>query len=174
MAMLLGSRTICRNSLRTRAFRRMAPPPREVAPAEPMRALAVDGRIVVMSYQSLEDRITKRVLTEAATSTAPPDLPVVPAEHAPVLQLLTRALGETDLAELIVQLGHDTPSHILVPAIHRNRTEVRDIFLAEMDDAPPDLTDEPRRLAMAARAGGWAHRPGGDRAGWLTPAAAGS
>ncbi len=39
---------------------------------------------------------------------------------------------ETDLAELIVQLGDDRPSHILVPAIHRNRTEIRDIFLAEM------------------------------------------
>ncbi len=37
---------------------------------------------------------------------------------------------ETDLAELIVQLGHDKPSHILVPAIHKNRTEVRDIFLS--------------------------------------------
>ncbi len=61
------------------------------------------------------------------------------------------AAVETDLAELIVQLAHDKPSHILVPAIHRNRTEVRDIFLAEMDDAPADLTDDPRRLAMAAR-----------------------
>ena len=39
---------------------------------------------------------------------------------------------ETDLAEMIVQLGHDLPSHILVPAIHRNRTEIRDIFVAEM------------------------------------------
>jgi len=62
------------------------------------------------------------------------------------------AAVETDLAELIVQLGHDKPSHILVPAIHRNRTEVRAIFLAEMGDAPADLTDDPRRLAMAARA----------------------
>src|SRR6478735_10309687 len=61
------------------------------------------------------------------------------------------AAVETDLAELIVQLAHDKPSHILVPAIDRNRTEVRDIFLAEMADAPADLTDEPRRLAMAAR-----------------------
>jgi L-lactate dehydrogenase complex protein LldF len=61
------------------------------------------------------------------------------------------AAVETDLAELIVQLGHDTPSHILVPAIHKNRSEIRDIFLAEMSDAPRDLTDEPRRLAMAAR-----------------------
>jgi L-lactate dehydrogenase complex protein LldF len=59
---------------------------------------------------------------------------------------------ETDLAELIVQLGHDKPSHILVPAIHRNRSEIKEIFLREMGDAPADLTDEPRRLAMAARA----------------------
>jgi len=59
---------------------------------------------------------------------------------------------ETDLAELIVQLGHDRPSHILVPAIHRNRAEIRDIFTREMSDAPADLTDDPRHLAMTARA----------------------
>ena len=65
------------------------------------------------------------------------------------------AAWETDLAELIVQLGDDRPSHILVPAIHRNRAEIREIFLREMGrvglPAPPDLTDEPRQLAMAAR-----------------------
>ncbi|HEX6918736.1 MAG TPA: LUD domain-containing protein, partial [Actinomycetes bacterium] len=59
---------------------------------------------------------------------------------------------ETDLAELIVQLGDDLPSHILVPAIHRNRAEIREIFLREMPQVDPDLTDDPRRLAMAARA----------------------
>ncbi|MGP9616786.1 lactate utilization protein B [Arthrobacter sp. AOP36-A1-22] len=59
---------------------------------------------------------------------------------------------ETDLAELIVQLGHDKPSHILVPAIHKNRSEVREIFLREMPDVDPELTDDPRQLAMAARA----------------------
>ncbi|MDR2381929.1 MAG: lactate utilization protein [Bifidobacteriaceae bacterium] len=62
---------------------------------------------------------------------------------------------ETDLAELIVQLGHDTPSHILVPAIHRNRAEVREIFLTEMGrngvPAPPGLTNDPGELAGAAR-----------------------
>ena len=57
---------------------------------------------------------------------------------------------ETDLAELIVQLGHDWPSHILVPAIHRNRAEIRDLFMREMPDVG-ELTDEPRVLAMAAR-----------------------
>lgn len=39
---------------------------------------------------------------------------------------------ETDLAELIVQLGDDRPSHILVPAIHKNRSEIRDLFASEM------------------------------------------
>ncbi|MGV0851360.1 LutB/LldF family L-lactate oxidation iron-sulfur protein [Mycolicibacterium phlei] len=58
---------------------------------------------------------------------------------------------ETDLAELIVQLGHDRPSHILVPAIHRNRAEIREIFLREMAGTE-GLTDDPRELAMAARA----------------------
>jgi L-lactate dehydrogenase complex protein LldF len=65
------------------------------------------------------------------------------------------AAWETDLAELIVQLGHDLPSHILVPAIHRNRKEIRDIFQREMGQvgrpAPDDLTDDPARLAEAAR-----------------------
>ncbi len=58
---------------------------------------------------------------------------------------------ETDLAELIVQLGDDRPSHILVPAIHRNRSEIRELFLREMSDSPSDLSDEPSELAAAAR-----------------------
>ncbi|KWX03165.1 iron-sulfur cluster-binding protein [Carbonactinospora thermoautotrophica] len=66
-------------------------------------------------------------------------------EHAGI------AAYETDLAELIVQLGDDRPSHILVPAIHRNRAEIREIFLRRMPSAPRDLTDDPRELAEAAR-----------------------
>ena len=62
------------------------------------------------------------------------------------------AAFETDLAELIVQLDHDKPSHILVPAIHKNRSQVRDIFLREMEGVDPELTNEPARLAAAARA----------------------
>lgn len=58
---------------------------------------------------------------------------------------------ETDLAEEIVQLGGDKPSHIVVPAIHRNRDEVRDIFLREIDGVRPDLTAEPADLAEASR-----------------------
>ncbi|HHU08736.1 MAG TPA: lactate utilization protein [Intrasporangiaceae bacterium] len=60
---------------------------------------------------------------------------------------------ETDLAELIVQLANDRPSHILVPAIHRGRAEIREIFLDRMPGLDPDaLTDEPTVLAAAARA----------------------
>jgi L-lactate dehydrogenase complex protein LldF len=58
---------------------------------------------------------------------------------------------ETDLAELIVQLGEDKPSHILVPAIHKNRAEIREIFLRTIPGVDPGLTDDPRQLAMAAR-----------------------
>ncbi|PDP88634.1 (4Fe-4S)-binding protein [Glycomyces fuscus] len=62
---------------------------------------------------------------------------------------------ETDLAELIVQLGEDLPSHILVPAIHLGRAQIREIFLEQMAEwgvpAPQGLTDDPRALAEAAR-----------------------
>ncbi|MFF4759190.1 LutB/LldF family L-lactate oxidation iron-sulfur protein [Streptomyces sp. NPDC001292] len=62
---------------------------------------------------------------------------------------------ETDLAATIVQLGDDLPSHVVVPALHRNRTEIRDIFLREMGKhgrpAPENLTDDPEELAEAAR-----------------------
>src|SRR5699024_5725037 len=63
------------------------------------------------------------------------------------------AAWETDLAELIVQLGGDTPSHFLVPAIHRNRHEIAEIFTRRMGEvgraAPDDLTADPARLAEA-------------------------
>ncbi|MCU6482756.1 LUD domain-containing protein, partial [Arthrobacter sp. A2-55] len=61
------------------------------------------------------------------------------------------AAFETDLAELIVQLDRDKPSHILVPAIHKNRSQIREIFLREMEDVDPALSNEPARLAEAAR-----------------------
>ena len=56
---------------------------------------------------------------------------------------------ETDLAELIIQLRGDRPSHILVPAIHLGRAEIRDLFRRELDR--PDLTDSPPELTEAAR-----------------------
>ncbi|RLT32473.1 MAG: iron-sulfur cluster-binding protein [Chloroflexi bacterium] len=56
---------------------------------------------------------------------------------------------ETDLAELIIQLAHEKSSHILVPAIHKNRSEIRELFQKAMH--LPDLTDDPKDLAAAAR-----------------------
>jgi L-lactate dehydrogenase complex protein LldF len=56
---------------------------------------------------------------------------------------------ETDFAELILQLDGDWPSHILVPAIHRNRREIRDLFARTI--APGLQSDEPAALAEAAR-----------------------
>jgi len=58
---------------------------------------------------------------------------------------------ETDLAELIIQFDGDLPSHFLVPAIHRNRAEIRQIFLDRMPGVDPSLTDRPAELAGAAR-----------------------
>jgi L-lactate dehydrogenase complex protein LldF len=56
---------------------------------------------------------------------------------------------ETDLAELIIQLGHDLPSHIVVPALHKNRQQIREIFQREMN--LPELGERPQDLAEAAR-----------------------
>jgi len=56
---------------------------------------------------------------------------------------------ETDLAELIVQLGEDRPSHIVVPALHKNRSQVREIFREKMQR--PELGESPQDLTEAAR-----------------------
>jgi L-lactate dehydrogenase complex protein LldF len=57
---------------------------------------------------------------------------------------------ETDLAELIIQLAGEPSSHILVPAIHKNRSEIRDLFRRTIAQGE-DLSDEPRDLAAVAR-----------------------
>lgn len=56
---------------------------------------------------------------------------------------------ETDLAEIILQLGNGEPSHIVVPALHVNRSQVRDIFARRM--GLPELSDDPHALTAAAR-----------------------
>jgi 16S rRNA (cytosine1402-N4)-methyltransferase len=62
-------------------------------------ALALGGRIVVMSYQSLEDRIVKRALGERSRTTAPPDMPVLRPQDQPELALLTRGAEKADETE---------------------------------------------------------------------------
>jgi 16S rRNA (cytosine1402-N4)-methyltransferase len=63
-------------------------------------ALALGGRIVVLAYHSLEDRLVKQVLSAAARDRAPRDLPVVPAELGPELRLLTRGALRPGAAEV--------------------------------------------------------------------------
>ena len=63
-------------------------------------ALRVGGRVAVLSYHSLEDRITKRTLAAGATSSTPAGLPVELPEHAAYLTLLTRGAEEPDRAEV--------------------------------------------------------------------------
>ncbi|MCL2454336.1 MAG: 16S rRNA (cytosine(1402)-N(4))-methyltransferase RsmH [Micrococcales bacterium] len=62
--------------------------------------LAVGGRIVVESYQSLEDRLVKRTFAAGATSSAPRGLPVEPADAAPYLRLITRGAELADETEV--------------------------------------------------------------------------
>lgn len=66
-----------------------------------LEAVKVGGRIVVMAYQSLEDRIVKKVLAKASSSSAPAGLPVELPEHKPLFKLLIRGseqAGEDEIA----------------------------------------------------------------------------
>ena len=63
-------------------------------------ALKVDGRVLVLSYQSLEDRIVKQALVAASTSSAPLDLPIELEQHAPILRLLVRGAEKANEEEI--------------------------------------------------------------------------
>ena len=66
-----------------------------------VEAIGVGGRVVVMSYHSLEDRITKQVFTEHTRSDLPPDLPFVPAGHEPAFRLVTRGAEKASDKEIV-------------------------------------------------------------------------
>ena len=65
-----------------------------------IEAIGVGGRVVVMSYHSLEDRITKQAFTEVTRSHVPPDMPFVPEGHEPALRLVTRGSEKASPAEI--------------------------------------------------------------------------
>lgn len=73
--------------------------------------LAVGGRIAVLSYHSLEDRLVKRVLAAGAANTAPPGLPVVPERYQPRLRLLTRG-AELPTEEEIAENRRAAPARL--------------------------------------------------------------
>lgn len=62
-------------------------------------SLAVGGRIVVLAYQSLEDRLVKRAFAAASSSTSPAGLPIELPEHAPILKLLVRGAEQAPAEE---------------------------------------------------------------------------
>ncbi|GIF76899.1 16S rRNA (cytosine(1402)-N(4))-methyltransferase RsmH [Asanoa siamensis] len=116
-------------------------------------ALDLGGRIVVMSYQSLEDRITKRAMAERAKSSGPIDLPVELPGTGPTLRLLTR--------------GSELPSDDEVEANPR-AASVR-LRAAERIDPDAAPRDRPRRVKAlhqpaartAGSSGGRGRTPGG-------------
>jgi L-lactate dehydrogenase complex protein LldF len=121
-------------------------------------AVTASGGTVHWARDAAEANAIVARITRAAGSSEVVKVKSMATQEIELNEALRREgidVWETDLAEMIVQLGHDLPSHILVPAIHRNRTEIRDIFRAEMAragrPAPPGLTDDPHELAEAAR-----------------------
>ncbi|WP_405580452.1 16S rRNA (cytosine(1402)-N(4))-methyltransferase RsmH [Streptomyces sp. NBC_01190] len=85
-------------------------------------ALAVGGRIAVLSYQSLEDRLVKQVFAAGAANTAPPGLPVVPERYQPRLKLLTRG-AEVPTEDELTENRRSAPARLR--AAERVREDVR-------------------------------------------------
>ncbi|WP_312294202.1 16S rRNA (cytosine(1402)-N(4))-methyltransferase RsmH [Dermacoccus nishinomiyaensis] len=72
----------------------------EQAVTSALDSLAVGGRLAVLSFHSLEDRITKRAFATASASTAPPGLPVELPQHRPEFALVTRGAAVPSEDEL--------------------------------------------------------------------------
>jgi 16S rRNA (cytosine1402-N4)-methyltransferase len=82
-------------------------------------AIGVGGRVVVMSYHSLEDRITKQVFAEATRSDVPPEMPFVPEGHEPALRLVTRGAEKASPEETA---ANPRAASVRLRAVERVRT----------------------------------------------------
>ncbi|MDR3525943.1 MAG: LutB/LldF family L-lactate oxidation iron-sulfur protein [Rhizomicrobium sp.] len=110
------------------------------------------GGIVHWAADAAEARdIALKILAEAKADSVVKVKSMTTAEIQlnAALEQRSIAVFETDLAEIILQLGDEEPSHIVVPALHVNRAQIREIFAREMN--LPNLSDEPQALAEAAR-----------------------
>jgi 16S rRNA (cytosine1402-N4)-methyltransferase len=84
-----------------------------------IKALSVDGRMLVLSYQSLEDRIVKRAFAAGSSSTAPAGLPVELPEHRPELRLLVRG---AELASETEKNANPRATPVRLRAVQRVRS----------------------------------------------------
>jgi L-lactate dehydrogenase complex protein LldF len=101
---------------------------------------AADARLIILDLlrqQNATEVIKIKTMTSAEI------------QLNPALEAAGVSVFETDLAELILQLSDDQPSHIIAPALHVNRSQVREIFARSMGLA--NLTDDPEALTAAAR-----------------------
>jgi len=67
----------------------------------------------------------------------------------PALEAAGFEVVETDLGEFVIQIAHETPSHIVFPILHKTREQVRDLFVEKLHMPP---SDDPATLTAAARA----------------------
>ena len=141
---------------------------RELAALEAALPAAVDrlapgGRVVVLSYHSLEDRITKHVLAAQARSTAPVDLPVEPPGTGPRLRLLTRGAEQPDEAEIAanpraasVRLrAAERIDESVTPAVARRPRRVRPLHQPGRRMAPPGGDDGSAGGGPSTQEGEW-------------------
>ena len=66
-----------------------------------INALNIGGRLLVLAYHSLEDRIVKQALVAGSTSSAPIDLPIELPEHAPILKLVVKGAEQASESEIL-------------------------------------------------------------------------